>query len=61
MGIVVEDADKDHFFLLGDLRLEIGGHVFNVLAVGLVLADFGDEHGVLLLRQGLFHGQSFRA
>jgi hypothetical protein len=49
MGEVVEDADKLDFRVLGNLGPVVVNQRVDCAVSGFVLADFGNEDGVLFL------------
>ena len=55
VGVVVENANELDLRVLGNARLVVGDQFIDAAIGGFVLADFGNEDGVFLLKQGLFH------
>ena len=58
MGEVIKDADELDFRILGDLGPVVVNQRVDRAVSGFVLADLGDEDGVLFLKQRLFHAKS---
>jgi len=47
VGVMIEHADELHLGILSDLRLQVIHYGAHIPAGGLVLANLGDEHGIL--------------